>query len=468
MANPMNRKRGSSAQSSRSASKSTPPSPSSVEPMEVDTESTTNSPRTAVSGSITLKEWDTEPLDYNTSILTRGYVLLESSYEMPDWGKIREREYVPAVKNKLVHVPNANLDYLVGVAKLDSDQFSDVLLELFHKKWHRFSSDSEISYSDLPKPDTYVYRLGGSLVLSGNFVDNIQAGGTNVEGYRLLWFNKSTRVKLARFPKETFARTRNLYFGGIHKITSDPYNGTLVFGKDAFTSKYGDSGTLKIEPHQVLVLPAPSSFHPINEGRETLMGTMLIPLSGNLAPLTTGPELTLCFSATLFHGRQVDSEVDGIDETFPEFLNEEDLQAIRKSTSGSFRMSPGKGRNEVFLEVNEKHVVIYPPERLLTKTVETLRKPFPNQAEIPTRDEFESRRDEVRKAVQERSKATTSTGLKGKGGRGQKKGGGSGRKLMQKRKSTRKVDESEEEGSDGNRKSVKSSKRPRRERSPSV
>ena len=464
----MNRKRGSAARSSRSASKSSPPSSSSVEPMEVDTENATNSPRTAVSGSITLREWESEPLDYSTSILKRGYILLDSSYEMSDWGSIREREFVPAVKNNLVHVPNADLDYLVGVTKMESNQFSDVLLELLHKKWHRLSTDNEISYSDLSKPDTYVYRLGGSLVLSGNFVDNIQTGGTKVNGYRLLWFNKPTRVKFARFPRESFGRTRNLYFGGIHKLTSDPYNGALIFGKDAFTSKSGDSGTLKIEPHQVLILPAPSSFHPINEGRETLMGTMLLPISGNLAPLTSGPELTLCFSATLFHGRQVDSEIDGIDETFPEFLKEVDLQAIRKSTSGSFRMSPGKGRNEVFLEVNEKHVVIYPPERLLTKAVETLRKPFPNQAEIPTRDELESRREEVRKAVQERSKPSTSPGSKAKDGKGLKKGGGAGRKPVQKKKSSRKLDESEEEGSDSNRNRVKSSKRPRRDRSPSV
>ena len=103
--------------------------------------------------------------------------------------------------------------------------------------------------------------------------------------------------------------------------------------------------------------------------------------------------------------------------------------------------------------------------RKLFKHYESL---SPNQAEIPRRDELESRREEVGKAGQERSKPITSSGSKAKDGKGQRRRGWAGRKPVQEKKSSKKLDESEEEGTDSNRNSAKSSKRPHRGRSPSV
>ena len=70
---------------------------------------------------------------YGAVILKRGYVLYDSSYEIPDFEPIWNRELDPSVMKKLFHVPNADLDYLFKVTEIDGSPFSDVLVKLFQK-----------------------------------------------------------------------------------------------------------------------------------------------------------------------------------------------------------------------------------------------------------------------------------------------------------------------------------------------
>ena len=71
IANPVSRKKGRSACYYRSARKYETSSSNSDEMKEVDSASTANARRTALSGCISLKEWDTDPIDYSESLLKR-------------------------------------------------------------------------------------------------------------------------------------------------------------------------------------------------------------------------------------------------------------------------------------------------------------------------------------------------------------------------------------------------------------
>jgi len=298
------------------------------------------------SKGIRLTGMDKEPSGgYKEHIERQGFLLFKVDYRWFEWGIIKTKDFSIVFADTPMHAADMNKSDMVryvGTEGKDVEGFVQFHEMMWAKLGGLVSRIPGLLRSDVPKPN--VFKIEGNLSMGGNFVDTLQCTDATIHAYRMLWFNRPVHVHVCVFGnsvgKNGFYEKREIFF----KSTHDCESGT-VFGPDVFKNVSGKEVTVKVGEGEVLLIPAPSCFHPLTGGREIMMGTALYGKQ-------EGHGLKLAFSASAM--RDWDK------------VNNNDMGMIKAMVKGSKGVQPGEIKKRELYKREDRAVSIWPAHNTVT------------------------------------------------------------------------------------------------------
>lgn len=297
------------------------------------------------------------PSDFLPLIRRDGFLLFTLDSDPFPWDDVSKLRFCLAFRSRYVHAEQYNERGYIGYARAPAS-FSKcrtyVLIRnfLFQRAGYElFGSTNvkgEISWD--------VYKFHKSLIMGSDLVDlyrNIK--GTGIHGYRIVAFDQPTTVlvHIHQGDADTFAAQRKLYWDDLLALT----DGAFVYGPGVSEKTSGTSVSIRLEPNQFLILPAPASFLPIVNCAELYMVTAFMyrrPPGSPTPPSSSTPNLGVAYLASVLRTPFPGSDASYYD-AHPASRNH--IKSIEASVAG---VQPLNARRHTFYQPSGEKAVVYP------------------------------------------------------------------------------------------------------------
>jgi len=318
--------------------------------------------------TVALHGFSSSPPDLLAAIRSRGFFVLTLDCSPLPWSKVKEMDFTPAFECPYIHAEAVGegglLSYSPAPDSVRTSRFFKLLSKLFRQTLREplFGGTSK----DLPEVVPGFYKFDARLSLACQLMDSPENTGKTgpslddkiIPGFRLIVFNVPLVVDVKVTAGDDFFVQRKNFWDGISELSDESF----LFPKGVYYKSSGESVSIPLEAHQVLILPAPCVFLPaVNEG-DVYMMTSFIPRKWNGKLRVAQPQgLSLIYTSSAVLTRyplQKKSFFDSLGEDEEGKAIQEKVLAVEAHT---MEMDITKVRQHVRWSPPTSKAVIHPP-----------------------------------------------------------------------------------------------------------